>query len=96
MKYGKSKKLVAIFTIITSIITFISLIIRFGVPMYQLYKLHTKVYNADSIGIIGSADGPTSIFVSGTSSANVIIIIFVFLSLSGIVYLIFMKGSKKS
>jgi Na+-transporting methylmalonyl-CoA/oxaloacetate decarboxylase beta subunit len=47
--------------------------------------------SASSIGIIGSADGPTAIFISSSRYTNAITIIFGLLSVVGIIYLLITK-----
>jgi Na+-transporting methylmalonyl-CoA/oxaloacetate decarboxylase beta subunit len=88
-------KIVGILTIITTIITIISAVFNFLVPMYLEYKLHTDTNKAAAIGGIGGADGPTAIYVTNQSSANMIIVVFALLSITGIAYQIFAKKAAK-
>jgi len=59
------------------------------IPVYLSYRLNIEASKMDSIGIIGGADGPTTIFLTSTSSsANSIIIVFALFSIAGIAYLV--------
>jgi Na+-transporting methylmalonyl-CoA/oxaloacetate decarboxylase beta subunit len=84
-------KIVGILTIITTIITVIVVAFNFLVHRYILYKLHANISEVTSIGVIGGADGPTAIYVTNQSSANMIIVTFSLLSITGIAYQIFAK-----
>jgi len=95
LKKEKLIKLVGVFTIITTIITVISAAFNFLIPMYLAYKLHTDTNKVASIGVIGGADGPTAIYVTNQSYANMIVVIFALLSITGIAYQIFAKKAKK-
>jgi Na+-transporting methylmalonyl-CoA/oxaloacetate decarboxylase beta subunit len=88
-------KIVGILTIITTIITVISAVFNFLVPRYILYKIHANTSEMTSIGVIGGADGPTAIYVTNQSSANMIIVVFELLSITGIAYQIFAKKATK-
>jgi Na+-transporting methylmalonyl-CoA/oxaloacetate decarboxylase beta subunit len=66
----------------------------FLLPMYLSYKFHKDLSDASSIGIIGGADGPTTIFVSGSQYTPTINAIFTLLSVIGILYLILTRRNK--
>lgn len=83
-----NKKVVIILTIITSVLTLISVAFRFGIPTFLLHRPRT-------IGIIGGADGPTSIYVTGSSSVEIITIVLALLSVAGILYMILSRKSQK-
>lgn len=95
MKAFKNKKVITVLTIITTLITLISASFSFWVRMYVLHKFNINSNKADSIGIIGSSDGPTSIFIAGIPSSNSVTIIFSLLSIIGLVYLISIKKFQK-
>jgi len=50
--------------------------------------------NSDSITIIGGADGPTSIFISGSLPLTIIKVILMLL-IVGVLYIIINKKSRK-
>jgi|LSQX01.2.fsa_nt_gb Na+-transporting methylmalonyl-CoA/oxaloacetate decarboxylase beta subunit len=87
----RHRKTIIILTIITTIITIASASWKFIMRMYIQYKFQnsTDNYNsASSIGIIGGADGPTAIFISGIPYSGIITFVFALLSALGITYLI--------
>jgi len=53
------------------------------------------VKNANTAGVIGGADGPTSVFVSGGSSFCWFAAAFAVLTLLGIIFLIINKKNNK-
>lgn len=81
---AKFTKIVTIITIITTVITILITLSRYIFPM-----------KAASIGIIGGADGPTTIFVSGNHFIIGTTIIFLVISIIGISYLLFTKKMMK-
>ncbi|MGE4283897.1 MAG: sodium ion-translocating decarboxylase subunit beta [Clostridia bacterium] len=88
-------KSVTILTIITTVITLVSAAFDFLMSRYLSHKFHMDASNASSIGIIGGADGPTAIFVTGKASLHLITIIFGLFSIAGIVYRIFTRKTLK-
>ena len=85
LKKGNVKKVVTVLTIISMIITLISAVFNFVIPVYLSYKFHLNVGEASSIGIIGGADGPTSIYVASRNSHTYLItVIFTVLSVAGL------------
>jgi len=95
LKNERINKAITILTIISVIVTLINLAYDFLLPLYLSYKLQTDLREASSIGIIGGADGPTSIYLSSQQSPHVVTTIFALLSIIGIIYLIFHKRSKR-
>lgn len=83
----KSKKIIILLTIITSLIALISANYNYLLQKYISYKFNINLKEAASIGIIGGADGPTSIFIASKPHSNAITIISTFLSIIGFVYL---------
>jgi Na+-transporting methylmalonyl-CoA/oxaloacetate decarboxylase beta subunit len=89
----KKRKLIGILTIIAVIITLIYGTMEYIVPIlikYQFIFDHT----VSSIGIIGAADGPTSILIAKEVAPDFIGIIFAACSITGIIYLIITKYGK--
>lgn len=95
MRKDKLTKIVAVLTVITGLITVIRLGFNFLLPMYLSYKLNKDVNNASTIGIIGGADGPTTIFIASQPSFNLAIGIFSLLTIAGIIYLFIVNRSMK-
>jgi len=96
LKKVKLKKIVTILTIISMIITLISAIFNFVIPVYLSYKLNINAGEVHSIGIIGGADGPTSIYVTSSyTDTYLITVIFTVISVAGIVYQIYTKKTTK-
>jgi Na+-transporting methylmalonyl-CoA/oxaloacetate decarboxylase beta subunit len=95
MNAFKNKKVIILITITTALITLISASFNFWVSMYVAYRFNINSDKASSIGIIGGADGPTSIFIAGIPSSNSVTIVFALLSIIGFLYLISMKKFKK-
>ncbi|QUH20362.1 hypothetical protein [Alkaliphilus sp. B6464] len=96
MQKTKLTKVIKIITIITSIVTVLYLGFRFLIPIYLSYRLNIEANKVDSIGIMGGADGATTIFLTSVSSpANSIIIICALFSMAGIAYLVFNRKVMK-
>lgn len=95
MNKRKTTKVVTIFTIIIGIMTVLRLGFNFILPMYLSFKLNKDVNHASSIGIIGGADGPTSIFLASQPNSYLITSIFALLTIGGFVVLFFLKRSAK-
>lgn len=94
MKKEKSTKMITIFTVICALVAFISLFFSSLLPLYLSYKFKIDIRNAGSIGIIGGADGPTTIYVSGQSSSHLFTAIFALLTILGFIYLVIIKYKK--
>lgn len=91
MNKKRIKKVVITLTVICVVTTIINIVYNFLLPMYLFYKMHTDLRDANSIGIIGGADGPTAIFVANSSSSNLFGIIIALPTIVGIAYLILSK-----
>ena len=74
--------------------TALSGVYNYLLPLYLSYKFNMDLRGASSIGIIGGADGPTSIYVSSSLFPN-ITAIFALLAAAGIIYLFFDKRKNK-
>ncbi|TZE80683.1 sodium ion-translocating decarboxylase subunit beta [Calorimonas adulescens] len=94
MKKEKIMKAIAILTILCGLFTFISVLSSYLLPLYLSYKFNIDTRNAGSIGIIGGADGPTAIYVSGQFSSHLFTAIFALLTILGIIYLVIAKYKK--
>jgi len=96
MKKEKSLKIrvITILTIVCALIAFISAFSNSLLSLYLSYKFNMDTRNASSIGIIGGADGPTAIFVSGQISSQWFTAIFTLLTILGIVYLVIARYKK--
>lgn len=89
------RRIIMIITIVTSIITIVSVSWEFIIRMYLQYRFQiTTDNNASSIGIIGGADGPTSIYLSGSPYSSIITIIFALLSALAIIFLVVTRKEK--
>lgn len=94
MKNKRNKWILGL-TILSVIVTITSLSIDFLLPVYLNGKFQTgAIMPGDTIGVIGSADGPTSILLTNTNSYY-FTIIFALLSVIGILSLIFTKRKTK-
>lgn len=94
MKNKRNKWILGL-TILSVIVTITSLSIDFLLPVYLNGKFQTDaIMPGDTIGVIGSADGPTSILLTNTNSYY-FTIIFALLSVIGILSLIFTKRKTK-
>lgn len=91
------RKIIMVLTIVTSIITILSASWRFLMGLYFEYKFNININTGDvsSVGIIGGADGPTSILLSGSPYSGLIAVVFGLLSVIGITYLIVASKVKK-
>ena len=61
---SKKYKTIKTLTIIAIIITIIWGVVNFVVPFLLFKKSSVDIGSANSIGIIGGSDGPTSIFIA--------------------------------
>ncbi len=86
----RRNKLAAIFTALSFAATIISASYIYFFPMYLLHKSQLNRIEPSSIGIIGGADGPTSIYVASKFPQYIIIIIFALFTVVGILYQIFL------
>lgn len=91
MKNERTNRIIIILTAISIFIALFSVGYKFLLPLYLSIKYQMDLCGASSIGIIGCADGPTSIFVSNQQSFFLIGAIFALLSIAGIAYIIIGK-----
>ena len=94
MNHKLINKFVFVFTAICVAATALSAVYNYLLPLYLSYKFNMDLRGASSIGIIGGADGPTSIYVSSSLLPN-ITAIFALLAAAGIIYLFFDKRKNK-
>jgi Na+-transporting methylmalonyl-CoA/oxaloacetate decarboxylase beta subunit len=85
---------IAILTAISGIVILCSLVIRYLVPLYLEHKFNVSTKDASAIGIIGSADGPTSIYVVDTSEQK-LIPVFLLLFIMGVTYFVYRRLRRK-
>ncbi|MDF2512625.1 MAG: hypothetical protein K0S04_2491 [Herbinix sp.] len=64
------RKIILTVTIITGIVTLLCISFPLIISLYIQHEFKIDVKDASAIGIIGSADGPTSILVSSINSSN--------------------------
>lgn len=92
LKRKKYNKAIKILTIILLIIL-IGAVFIYANPFIQTSMNIINGSKAGSVGIIGGTDGPTTIFVANRVYINPITLIFVLLSIIGILYIVFsVKG----
>lgn len=84
------KKSVLIFTVFCTAAAAIGILYEHLLPLYLSYRFKTDLSDASAIGIIGGADGPTTIFISGSAPAG-LTAVFAVLAAIGILYLIISK-----
>lgn len=87
--------MITIFTVICALVAFISLFSSYLLSLYLSHKFNIDTRDAGSIGIIGGADGPTAVYLSGQISSHWFTVVFTTLAILGIIYLIFAKNSVK-
>lgn len=91
MTERRQRIIAIVLTAVTTIITIVSASWKFIICMYLQYKFQISAddyASTSSIGIIGGADGPTAIFISGKQDLDITTFIFALLSVVGIIYLI--------
>ncbi len=97
MKSRSIRKIIKMVTLLCIMITASSLAFPYIMRSYVINKfkldMDISLNSAASIGIIGAADGPTSILVSKHNSNYIIPILFAIFSLIGIIYLL--RSKKK-
>jgi Na+-transporting methylmalonyl-CoA/oxaloacetate decarboxylase beta subunit len=74
-------------------ITIVNLAIQFLLPMYLQVKMKEDIGIVSGVNIIGSADGPTSIYLSGPGNSYMTVILGL-ISLTGIIYLVITRRHK--
>jgi len=99
MKEKKSTKIITVLTVVFAIIAFLGILSRLLLKWFlsNKFNVSTKsIKDASSIGIIGGADGPTSIILSSSNHSTLFMtIISGILAVIGIIYLIRTKKSSK-
>ncbi|MGI6550402.1 MAG: sodium ion-translocating decarboxylase subunit beta [Syntrophomonadales bacterium] len=95
MKQRKRKKAITILTTISIIITLAGLAFDYVIPKYLTYRFNLDANTGSSIGVIGGADGPTAIFLTGSLSPGITTIVFALLSMAGIVYLVLSRKTRE-
>lgn len=91
----KRHKVIKSITIISLIITLVSGLVNFVASLIKFNKFDMNLAAGSSVGIIGGADGPTSVFIASKTPYNIITIIFGVISIIGIIYLLVHKYLKK-
>ncbi|MDF2907736.1 MAG: Na+-transporting oxaloacetate decarboxylase beta subunit [Herbinix sp.] len=85
---------IAVITILSGLMIMFHVTVYYLLPKLLVYHNHVVEPGAASIGIIGSADGPTSILVTSITTQFLIPICLI-LFVAGIVYFIVLKLRKK-
>jgi Na+-transporting methylmalonyl-CoA/oxaloacetate decarboxylase beta subunit len=85
---------IAILTTISGIVILYNIVIRYLVPLYLEHKFGVSTKDASAIGIIGGADGPTSIYVSNRSE-HILMPVFLLLFIIGITYFVYRRLRRK-
>ena len=80
--------IIAVFTVLCALVAFTGAFFRYVFPVLLAKKYNIDTRNASSVGFIGSADGPTSIFISGGSLYRILTATCSILAILGAVYLI--------
>lgn len=94
MDKRKLTKIITVTTIVSSIVTALSLGVRYLFPLYLAYKFSIESGMASSVGIMVGADGPTVIYYGirpDTILITIITVVCGLLSIAGIIYLILNK-----
>ncbi len=81
------RKTVLIITIISSLLSLIIIAVFIILPRIVIWKYTGNPADAGSIGIIGSADGPTRILVSGAENIKLYFIIPMLFAMAGVIFL---------
>ena len=84
----KRHKVIKTITIISFIITTISGLVSFIVPLIKFNQFNMNLASHSSVGVIGGADGPTSVFIAVKTPYPIITIIFGVISVIGIIYML--------
>jgi Na+-transporting methylmalonyl-CoA/oxaloacetate decarboxylase beta subunit len=89
MNKGESIKTVKLLTIIFASMTFISAVINFVVPMIFYYTFEQR---RDTIGVIGTADGPTALILARELSPLLeLMFVFAFFTVIGLIIIFISK-----
>ncbi len=86
---------IAILTAISGIFILYNLVIRLLAYLYLEHKFGVSTKDASAIGIIGSADGPTSIYVSDKNE-QILLPVIVLLFIMGIAYFVYQGLRRKN
>lgn len=84
------RKIVIILTVFCAAAAAFGILYEYLLPLYLSYKLNKDLRDASAIGIIGGADGPTTIYLSGSVSPGITAVFAVF-AVIGIAYLVITK-----
>lgn len=85
------RRMVLILTTVCALMTIGSLALNYGLPLYIKKVGGFSWKDASTIGVIGKADGPTSILLSNSKYSLITAIVSLLLTLTGVSYLIFKK-----
>jgi hypothetical protein len=88
LKMKVKRSVIMILTIMCILVTVLNVTFKYLLLMFLPFKFDSDLRDAASVGIIGSADGPTSILVANSTASIIITMISALLSISGIIYLI--------
>lgn len=94
MREIKSTKVITIFTIIFGIMALICGFFSFILPHHLSSFVNKTANDVGSVEVIGGADGPTAIFLSGSTSFHWFFVIFALLTVLGITYIVTTKHKK--
>ena len=94
MKKERISRIFKVGTLVCGAVTLILAVWAYLLPQWLLYRMGASFNGPGAIGVIGSADGPTSIFVSGSVNAGEMIIGFGMATLLGIIGIIYFKVKK--
>jgi Na+-transporting methylmalonyl-CoA/oxaloacetate decarboxylase beta subunit len=83
LKRKRTVKIITILTVITAVITVISAAYEFLLPGFLSFVLRLDAKEASSIGIIGGADGPTAVYLTGQPPLRMITAVFALLTAAG-------------
>jgi len=89
-------KVITVLTVLCALIALISALPSTLLSLFLSYKFNIDTRDAASIGIIGEADGPTVVFVSGQFSSGLFAVIFAMLTVLGIIYLVIAKRAENN
>jgi len=84
LKRKRAARVATILTVITAVITVVSAAYEILLPGFLSVVLHFDAREASSISIIGGADGPTAIYLTGRPPVRVITAVFALLTAAGI------------
>lgn len=82
------EKVVGIITIISAVVTLVSELFYFILPLLLSHSFQPTSGKQNSIGIIGGADGPTAIYIAHQPSLHMVTIIAAMITVAGIAYLL--------